>query len=195
MLTIETWQLILFQVVLLVVCEYGPFSPFVARKGVHTFSGLMMLQLDPTDWVARWFVYAVVVSSLAMVWDVAPVKFRYAKPHDVGITVYLLIVGIFFYTQLSLSIIRPVFFADPCGAIVGKYLSAKRGVWNPCWIGEKTVGGTAAVFVVAFLTLSFGTQLQKLLLSALVAFVEGVSKEYDNLLIALVVLTGYAILS
>lgn len=42
----------------------------------------------------------------------------------------------------------PVFFADPAGAIVGKFLT-KRGVYNPRWIGEKTLGGTLAVFVSA----------------------------------------------
>ena len=49
----------------------------------------MMLYLDPFDWRSRYFVYSVVISSLLMVWEVTPIKFRYARTQDVGMTVYL----------------------------------------------------------------------------------------------------------
>lgn len=191
----STVILIVMQVLLLGVCEFWTdLSPFVARKLVHSFSGLMMLYLDPVDWLARYFVYAVVVSSLMMVWEVgAPFKFRYSNSRDVGITVYLIIVGLFYYTQTSLWIIKPVFFADPCGAIVGKWLT-KNKYYNPKWNGEKTVGGTIAVFIAAFLSISYGGMLERLVLAVIVAVAEGLSKDYDNLLIAAVVMVYYMLI-
>ncbi|CAD7961987.1 unnamed protein product [Amoebophrya sp. A25] len=160
------------------------------RTLAFTASGLMMLFLDPADPLARYFVYAVVVSSLMMVWELgAPFKFRYAQTRDVGITVYLIIVAIFFYLQTPLSIIRPVFFADPCGAVVGKWLSAR--IRNPAWIGKKTVGGTLAVFTAGYFSLAFGSPIERLFIAAVIAFAEGMSAAYDNLFIAAVVLVSY----
>ncbi|CAD7949372.1 unnamed protein product [Amoebophrya sp. A120] len=190
---LDTKTLILVECVLLAVCEFATFlSPFAARKLMHSASGFMMLFLDPSDWLARYFVYSVVVSSLFMVWSpVAPIKFRYSRDKDVGITVYLIIVGLFFYTQTPLAIIRPVFFADPCGAVVGKWLSRNFPKQNPSWIGNKTVGGTLAVFVAGFFSLTFGNTIQRILIAAAIAIAEGLSKDYDNLFIAFVVVCSY----
>merc|ERR1719219_2326976 len=88
-----------------------------------------------------------------MVWELGiPFKFRFSGTRDIGITVYLLLVVIFFYYQIPLEIINPVFFADPLGALVGKYLT-QSGFKNPAWIGEKTVGGSLAVFFATLFTL------------------------------------------
>merc|ERR1719370_118994 len=77
-----------------------------------------MLHLDPRDALARYFVYAVAASSLIMVWQVGiKFKFRYASTRDVGISVYLLLVVVFFYNLIPLEIIKPVFFADPLVAL------------------------------------------------------------------------------
>ena len=82
-------------------------------------------------------------------------NFRFSRTRDVGISVYLVIVTIFFYTKTPLGkvenfldfepqlpfaeIINPVFLADPLGALVGKNLT-QLGVWNPKWVGDKTIG-------------------------------------------------------
>ena len=191
MMEITTIHWIVFEVVLLGICEFAPMSPFLARKLCHIGSGIMMLQLDQTDYLARWFVYCVAFSSLVMVWEMGiPFQFRYAKVRDIGISLYLTIVVIFFYFQVPLHIIQPVFFADPMGAIVGKGLSRLK-LYNPTWIGTKTIGGTFAVFIACFLTLTFGTTPEKLLISILAALFEGLSMEYDNLMIAAVVMCGY----
>ena len=63
-------------------------------------------------------------------------KFRYASTRDIGISVYLVLVVVFFYNQLPLEIIKPVFFADPLGALVGRQLT-ESGLWNPAWTGKK----------------------------------------------------------
>ena len=130
-----------------------------------------------------------------MVWEIGiPFQFRYSKARDIGISIYLVIVVIFFYTQVPLHIIQPVFYADPLGAIIGKGLT-KFNFYNPIWIGKKTVGGTAAVFIASLLTLTYGTLLEKVVIALLSAIVEGISLEYDNLMITAVVLSGYKILA
>ena len=89
-----------------------------------------------------------------------------------------------------LEIINPVFFADPLGALVGKSLTTS-GINNPRWVGEKTVGGSLAVFLASYLTLTFGSQSFKLFLSLVITLMEGLTLEFDNLFITATVITGY----
>ena len=71
----------------------------------YSFSGLMMLHLDMSDWLARYFVYSVAVSSLMMVWQVGTsYNFRFSRTKDIGISVYLCIVVAFFYTNTPLGL-------------------------------------------------------------------------------------------
>jgi len=151
----------------------------------------MMLHLDMTDWLARYFVYSVAVTSLVMVWQLGTTfNFRFSRTKDVGISVYLCIVVAFFYTSTPLEIINPVFFADPLGALVGKSLTS-AGVCNPKWIGEKTLGGSAAVFLASYLTLVFGSPSFKAILSLVITLMEGLTLEFDNLFITITVIVGY----
>ena len=86
-----------------------------------------------------------------MVWQIGTTyNFRFSSTRDVGITVYLLIVSAFFFTQTPLGyffsrlefrglnclvteIINPVFLADPLGALVGKSLTKSGIIPNPRW--------------------------------------------------------------
>jgi len=191
---LPTLPLILLELAILAFCEFGPLTDFGARKLCHSLSGLLMLHLHPGDPLARYFVYSVAVSSLAMVWQLGTTfTFRYSRTRDVGITVYLLLVTAFFYFQLPLEIIKPVFFADPMGAVVGRHLTS-QGLWNPPWTGSKTVGGSLAVLTATLATLSFGSLPTKACISAAVAVAEGLSKDYDNLFIAAIVIASYAVL-
>ena len=54
-----------------------------------------------------------------------------------------------FYFQQPVAALAPLFFADPAGAVVGKFFS-KRGL-NRAWYENKTVMGTLAVLLVAYL--------------------------------------------
>ena len=64
----------------------------------------MMLHLDMSDWMARYFVYSVAVSSLMMVWQLGTnYNFRFSRTRDVGVSVYLCVVVAFFYTQSPLG--------------------------------------------------------------------------------------------
>ena len=108
-------------------------------------------------------------------------------------------------TELFLEIINPVFFADPLGALVGKGLTSS-GIFNPKWIGDKTIGqkyfvfiffdcfskgGSAAVFMASYLTMVFGGCYYKMFLSLVITVVEGVTLEFDNLFITMTVILGY----
>ena len=101
---LPTVLLIVLETLVLLFCEFGPISTFHARKICHSFSGVMMLHLDMADWVARCYVYLVSVSSLMMVWQVGTsYNFRFSSVRDVGISVYLIIVSTFFFTQTPLG--------------------------------------------------------------------------------------------
>ena len=94
-------------------------SNFYARKLCHAGCGLGIMLLDSRRLDCRLFVWAVAGSSIAMTWNLSPLPpFRFARPKDVGITVYLTLVSAWFYYQLPPSILAPLFFADPAGAVV-----------------------------------------------------------------------------
>ena len=80
-------------------------------------------------------------------------KFRYASTRDIGISVYLVLVVVFFYNQLPLEIIKPVFFADPLGALVGRQLT-ESGLWNPAWTGKKIFSFIIIIFLKLFFSFS-----------------------------------------
>ena len=101
-------------------------------------------------------------------------------------------VWFWFNQQLDLRIVAPMFFADPAGAIVGKYCSRKFPKLNPRWIGEKTVLGSAAVMIVTFFTILYPVKLyQRAMLSVAAMLAEAIGGEFDNLVLVLVVFGGY----
>merc|ERR1711871_1623555 len=100
---------------------------------------------------ARCFVYTVVLSSLSMTWGLLPQSlpkhfrmFRFGEMYDAGITIYLLIVGMWFFCRQPPAALCPLFFADPAGAVFGKLFS--RYDLNATWYENKTIAGTLAVF-------------------------------------------------
>lgn len=113
MLAIALW------VPLLAYASCGVLSDFYARKLCHAGCGLGMMLLDSKRLDCRLFVWAVAATSIAMTWNVSPLPpFRFARAHDVGITVYLTLVSFWFFLQLPPTILAPMFFADPAGAVV-----------------------------------------------------------------------------
>lgn len=184
------------QTALLIFLQFGEKalpSHFAARKACHAGSGLLMLLLDSTDLRARCYVYLVVVFSLAMTWRFVPAwvpQFRFGDLYDAGITIYLLIVACWFYLQQPIRALAPLFFADPAGAVVGKFCS-KRG-FNYVWWQNKTVMGTLAVLVFAFLSLDVPDVLPRALLAVLCALCEAFGgKTFDNAVIAVPVIGAW----
>ncbi|KAF4672586.1 hypothetical protein FOL47_000337 [Perkinsus chesapeaki] len=169
-------------------------SLFAARKLCHSGSGLSMLFLTSHLLVNRLYIYGVVALSLTMTWSLIPgiPNWRFGAYEDPGITIYLLIVGFWYFMELPIAVLAPVFFADPAGAVVGQWASRNIPNLNPKWIGTKTVLGSVAVFVVAFVTLHApATFLPRLMVAFVTAVVEGFGGKYDNLNIAAVVIIAW----
>ncbi|KAJ1463184.1 hypothetical protein M885DRAFT_556897 [Pelagophyceae sp. CCMP2097] len=171
-----------------------PLSNFAARKLCHAGCGLGMLLLDSETIEARIFVAILAASSIAMVWGVTPLPpFRFAQMGDVGVTVYLLLVSAWFAIQQPPLLLAPLFFADPAGAVIGKWASRTFPGRNLRWYNEKTVCGSAAVFAVTALSISFPcSNAERLVIAAAAAAAEAVGGAYDNLAIAAAVAAGAA---
>ena len=72
----------------------GVLNTFAARKLCHAGCGFGIMFLDPSSAHACYFVWLVAISSVAMTWDLLPLPpFRFSRPADVGITVYLSLVA------------------------------------------------------------------------------------------------------
>ena len=192
---VDVLAVIVAQIALLLVLQFANFgSNFAARKACHSGSGFLMLFLDASQYEARYFVYSVVAGSLAMTWISSLPVLRFGKRFDVGITIYLLLVGTWFHLQIPVSIMAPMFFADPAGAIVGRWASSKFGSANRVWIHNKTVAGSAAVCIVTFFTVMFPITLgQRLVLAVCAMLAEAVGGAYDNLLLAACVVTAWRV--
>ncbi|EER17903.1 conserved hypothetical protein [Perkinsus marinus ATCC 50983] len=149
--------IMLFEALFLLLLQFDEkhISLFAARKLCHAGSGFAMLFLTPRLLVNRLYIYGVVAMSLIMTWSLVPgiPNWRFGALEDPGITIYLLVVGYWYFMEFPIAVLAPIFFADPAGAIVGKWASSQIPNLNPRWIGTKTVLGSAAVLVVAFITL------------------------------------------
>lgn len=194
---LDAWSagLMSFEVVffLWLMIDRKNLSPFVARKLCHTVSGIIMMALNCDALLSRLFVYAVAIMSLLMTWEVPLLPaIWFGAPRDIGITIYLTLVMLWVYLRLPLTVLSPVFLADPAGAVVGKWASRTLG-FNPRWIGEKTICGSTAVFIVTFLSLTPLVPLTlsgRVLVALLATIGEAIGGAYDNIVIAAVVIVS-----
>merc|ERR1712232_25108 len=119
--------------------------------------------------------------------------FRFGEDYDAGITAYLLTVAACYYAQNPVRVLAPLFFADPAGAVFGKFFT--RQGFNRNWWQNKSVMGSFAVLVFAFLSLSTADPRRRALVAILCALAEAFGgKTYDNLAIAAVVIGDWALL-
>jgi hypothetical protein len=96
----------------------------------------------------------------------------------------LLIVGFWFFSQQPSEALAPLFFADPAGAVFGKLFSSLKV--NLVWWENKTVVGTFAVFMFAFLSLKVPDTMSRGCIAFACAVAEAVGgKTYDNAVIAI----------
>lgn len=192
----NVYTVIAVQTLLLLFLQFGESvlpSNFAARKACHAGSGLLMLQLRSEEVEARIFVYMVVVTSLSMTWKLLPgwvPSFRFGDDYDAGITIYLVIVVLWFAAQQPTAALAPLFFADPAGAVFGKFASKQS--LNSEWYENKTVVGTAAVFVFAYLSLDIPATVPRIGVALLCALGEALGgKTFDNAVIAVPALTSW----
>lgn len=173
-------------------------SNFVSRKICHAGTGVLTLTLDSRQADARAAMWIITFSSIAMTWNLTKAvgikPFRFGAEKDVGITIYLCLVTWWFYAQLPLAALSPMFFADPAGAVVGKFLT-RNGFPNRTWYLNKTVGGSAAVLLVTAATLLvFYPPMPAVLLAGLsvgAVVAEALGGQYDNLFLAGVVIGSF----
>lgn len=192
-----TVAVMVFEAALLSALILGPryLSAFASRKICHGFSGACMILIGSDRLIGRLFVYAVTVVSLVMTWKVFPgiPTIWFGSTRDPGITIYLLVVALWFYMQLPVGVLGPVFFADPAGAVVGRYMSKHHKRINPRWIGDKTVLGSLAVFIATLLSASVHSQTASLLVAITATLGEAIGGSFDNLLIAVTVIISYSL--
>jgi len=180
----------------------GLLSDFQARKLCHAGTGLFLLQLDSRIQLFRYFVYAVGCGAMALTWEVHPKlkPFRFGKARDIGMTAYMIVAMLWFSLELPVHVLAPMFFADPMGAVVGKYLSSLKGIHNPVWWNRggvtKTLGGSAAVFAFTVLTFAGPARLpERMIVGLLAVFAEAIGGAYDNLLLVIVVVGSRMLLN
>mmetsp|Transcript_114827 Transcript_114827/g.245139 ORF Transcript_114827/g.245139 Transcript_114827/m.245139 type:complete len:245 (-) Transcript_114827:60-794(-) len=179
-------------------------SNFQARKMCHAGTGLLLLQIDSREPQARWFVYIFGLGALAMTWEVIPrlKPFRFGKSRDIGMTAYMLVAMLWFRMEMPIRVLAPMFFADPAGAVVGRYLSSlkDRGVWNPAWWRyggvTKTIGGSAAVWILTAVSFAGpATTSQRLAVGAAAVLAEAIGGAFDNVLLVTVVVGSRMLLN
>ena len=192
----DVYLVIGIQTALLLFLQFGDAvlpSNFLARKICHAGSGFLMLYLDSTDVVARLFVYSVVLTSLALTWKLVPSwvpLLRFGDEYDAGITIYLLLVAAWFFCQQPSMALAPLFFADPAGAVFGKF--ASRHGMNAEWWENKTVVGSLAVLTFAFLSLDVPSVAPRLAIAVACALGEAFGgKTFDNAVIAVPALSSW----
>jgi len=146
-------------------------------------------------------VYAMGVCAMLITWELVPkIKpFRFQRPRDVGMTVYMIVAMFWFFQELPIRVLAPMFFADPMGAVVGKYLSSRK-MWNPVWYRQKgtqkTLFGSGAVLF--FTVISFAppaTLAERLVIAVVCVLAEALGGEYDNLLLVLSVVGSRMLLN
>ena len=93
---------------------------------------------------------------------------------DPGIVFYLCICSFACFTRIEFVNLTPLFVADPMGAIIGRNFN------TPKIYGSKSVGGTAAVWMGAYLTLNEADAINRAVGATLVCLIELFGGDYDN---------------
>mmetsp|Transcript_529 Transcript_529/g.1040 ORF Transcript_529/g.1040 Transcript_529/m.1040 type:complete len:207 (-) Transcript_529:34-654(-) len=196
MVEVRTEYIIVIETLLLLFLQFGEKimpSNFAARKICHAGTGALMLLLNSKDWLARWFVYTISITTIALTWNVLPKwvpQFRFGEMYDAGITIYLMIVHFWFFFRMPTRALAPLFFADPAGAVVGKFFSRRN--MNYAWYGKKTVLGSLAVCFFAFISLDVPGALARAILAVLCALAEAYGgTRFDNAAISVIVLGSW----
>ena len=171
----------------LLLCIFNRVLPtWVSRKAIHMGMGWMLLHSDVADARVRGAVHFVAWSFLALVFvsafaDVAlwrHLRFLHARRVDPGVTTYLLVCSACAALGVRYVDMCPLFFADPMGAVVGRTLRTPR------LVGNKTWGGTLAVWLTAALTWNDTSVASCVFGATLIATTELFAGDYDNPCIA-----------
>ena len=167
------FSLALCSLPLLAFVQFNPWlQPWQSRKVLHMGTGTLFMLADMTDVWVRLSVYGMALVVMAAVGSRS--TFHFAEVGDIGIVSYLFFCAITAFLRIPFWQMAPLFYADPSGAIVG------RSVRTPKLVGEKSVGGTLAVGVVAALTMFHTPWTTRLLHGTAIATIELFAGKWDN---------------
>jgi len=156
-------------------------APWVARKLVHVGIGVLLVFAELDDWRVRYAVYVVTALTLTLTaTNGARTVMRFSHKDvrvDPGIVFYVCTCSVACFFRIEFLHLLPLFLADPMGAIVG------RNVRTPKLYGSKSVGGTAAVWITALLTLPEADVGNRAAGATVVALLELFGGEFDNVCI------------
>ena len=141
---------------------------WISRKFVHIGVGFILTKTE-IDFMAKYIIYLVGVSLHLIL---TQYKFlRFAVKNDKGIISYCHILSFCIFFNIPIKEMAPLFYADPCGAIIGRNFPIIKHY------GGKTLSGSFAVFSAAYLTLT-GTN--RIYSAFIIAFLEGILGKWDN---------------
>ena len=180
-------ELALWSLPLLVFVQFNTILPgWGSRKVLHITTGLLLMQCSVFDPAFQYATYAVTLLAVLAIWNVEQVL-HFAAKRDVGVTNYLIFCSLCVALRIELKFCAPLFLADPAGAIVGKnWKTAKL-------VGDKSVGGTLAVFLTAAASLIETPLWGRLLSGLIICIIEAVSGKFDNPLIGAYLLVHHYI--
>ena len=164
--------------------------PYLSRKGIHMGIGALLLFSDMEDWrvhalvhaMAGTFVALTLAAALARASLAQRLPFMHDRTVDPGVLCYLLCVSACAALRVPYCDMAVLFFADPMGALVG------RNVHTPKLYGSKSVGGTLAVWATAVAAWNDAHLGRCVAGATLTAAIELVGGDYDNVLIAALLL-------
>ena len=142
-----------------------------SRKVLHMGTGSLLMLTDVTDPLIIAATYLVTVLFISVV---SVRKLHFSDVGDVGIINYLLFCSVCVTLGVPFVHVMPLFYADPMGAIVG------RNVPTAKLVGDKSIGGTLAVFATAALTVSEETWMMRIWAGACIATIELFAGKWDN---------------
>ena len=155
--------------------------PWGNRKLLHMGVGAIALTMDTSDVYVRTAVYS--VTMIAIVLGTCLPLFPFSTRFDIGIYGFLFFCSFALFYDIPLINFAPLFFADPMGAVVGRNLKTVK------LVGDKSIAGSLAVAVVAFLTLHGGSYQERAIKAISLSLVELVTGKLDNLCIGILLAT------
>ena len=154
---------------------------WVARKLVHVGIGVLLVFAELDDWKVRYAVYGVTALTLTLTATNGVRSFMRFSHKDVrvdpGIVFYVCTCSAACFFRVEFRNLLPLFLADPMGAIVGRNVNTMK------LYGSKSVGGTAAVWITALLTLPEPDWTNRAVGATVVSLLELFGGDYDNVCI------------
>ena len=157
--------------------------PWISRKMVHIGIGYILTNIIIDT---RLKMIVIIISVLLNYLLFKYKLLRFADKLDKGILSYCYIILFCLVFNVPLLNIKPLFYADPFGAIIGKTIPFVG------WCNQKTISGSSAVFIVSVLTL-YGNIYNVLISAFTLTIIEGISGKWDNTVIGIFLIIRFSL--